>query len=74
MGWAFSQDFFREQAYRQMGLASLEEVVQLIEGLFVGRDANDLLAMLWTWQHADISANTRYQGDFQLAGHHPRLR
>ena len=57
-----------------MGLASLEEAVQLIEGLFVGRDANDLLAMLWTWQHADISANTRYQGDFQLAGHHPRIR
>ena len=50
-----------------MGLASLEEAVQLIEGLFVGRDANDLLAMLWTWQHADISANSRYNGDFTAA-------
>src|SRR5262245_39473048 len=58
-GWAFSQDFFREQAYRQMGAGSLEEAVQLIEGLFVRRDANDLLAMLWTWQHADISATRR---------------
>src|SRR5262249_38447787 len=25
--------------------------------------ANDLLAMLWTWQHADISANEIYGGD-----------
>jgi homoserine O-acetyltransferase/O-succinyltransferase len=24
-GWAFSQDFFREQEYRKMGLASLED-------------------------------------------------
>jgi homoserine O-acetyltransferase len=27
-------------------------------------DANDLLAKLWTWQHADISDNPRYQGNF----------
>ena len=23
-----------------------------------------VLAMLWTWQHADISANARFNGDF----------
>ena len=28
-----------------------------VRGAFRGRDANDLLAMLWTWWHADISAN-----------------
>ena len=65
-GWAFSQDFFREQEYRKMGLASLEDVVRFMEGRFRRRDANDLLAMLWTWQHADISANPKYKGD--LAG------
>jgi len=31
------------------------------------RDANDLLAMLWTWQHADISANELYGGDLGKA-------
>jgi homoserine O-acetyltransferase len=31
------------------------------------RDANDLLAMPWTWQHADISANELYHGDFAKA-------
>ena len=67
MGWAFSQDFFREQEYRKMGLASLEDSVRFLEGYFRRRDANDLLAMLWTWQHADISANECYKGDFAAA-------
>lgn len=31
------------------------------------RDANDLLALLWTWQQADISANERFNGDFEAA-------
>lgn len=67
MGWVFSQDFFREQEYRKMGFASLEDSVRFLEGYFRRRDANDLLAMLWTWQHADISANTIYKGDFAAA-------
>jgi homoserine O-acetyltransferase len=67
MGWGFSQDFFREQEYRKMGFASLEDSVRFLEGYFRRRDANDLLAMLWTWQHADISANAVYQGDFTAA-------
>ena len=64
MGWAFSQDFFREHEYRKMGLASLEDSVRFLEGYFRRHDANDLLAMLWTWQHADLSANHIYKGDF----------
>lgn len=67
MGWGFSQDFFREQEYRKMGFASLEDSVRFLEGYFRRRDANDLLAMLWTWQHADISANAIYKGDFAAA-------
>ena len=66
-GWALSQDFFREREYRKIGLASLEDTVRFLEGYFRRSDANDLLAMLWTWQHADISANTRYNGDFAEA-------
>jgi homoserine O-acetyltransferase len=67
MGWAFSQDFFREQEYRKMGFASQEDSVRFLEGYFRKRDANDLLAMLWTWQHADISANDIYKGDLAAA-------
>ncbi len=66
-GWAFSQDFFREQEYRKLRLASTEDVARFLEGRFRRRDANDLLAMLWTWQHADISANPVFSGDFGAA-------
>jgi homoserine O-acetyltransferase len=68
-GWAFSQTFFRNEAYKQMGLglASIEDVVGFVQGYFMRRDANDLLGMLWTWQHADISANDRFKGDFKAA-------
>ena len=41
--------------------------VLLIKALRECRETNNLLAMLWTWQHADISANTIYQGDFAAA-------
>jgi homoserine O-acetyltransferase len=66
-GWVYSQDFFREQEYRKLGLASMEDVVRSMEGRYRARDANDLLAMLWTWQHADISANETHKGDFAAA-------
>lgn len=66
-GWMFSQEFFRDAHYRALGLADLEAVVKFAQAYFMRRDANDLLAMLWTWQHADISANTRFAGDFVAA-------
>jgi hypothetical protein len=33
----------------------------------VPRDANNLSAMLWTWQKGDISANEMYDGDLERA-------
>ena len=38
-----------------------------MEPAFGSRDANDLLAMLWTWQNADISANEVFGGDLDRA-------
>jgi homoserine O-acetyltransferase len=66
-GWMFSQTFFREECYRLLGATEVDQVVALAQGVFMRRDANDLLAMLWTWQHADISANPRFDGDFEAA-------
>jgi hypothetical protein len=43
-GWAFPQGLFREEAYRKIGLASMEDTVRFLEGYFRRRDANDLLA------------------------------
>ena len=31
------------------------------------RDANNIMAMWWSWQYADISANDQYGGDIKKA-------
>jgi homoserine O-acetyltransferase len=66
-GWVYSQDFYREREHVKLGLATFEDVIGASEARYLQRDANDLLAMLWTWQHADISANPRHNGDFVAA-------
>lgn len=67
-GWAVSQAFYREEVYLDLGYSSLEDyLVAFWEGRRLGADANDLLAMIWTWQHADISVNEHYNGDFARA-------
>jgi homoserine O-acetyltransferase/O-succinyltransferase len=63
----FSPAFFREQEYKKLGQASPEDTMQFFEGFFRMSDANDLLAKLWTWHHADISANEIYNSDFVAA-------
>jgi len=66
-GWGLSQAFYREELWRKLGYSSLEDFLIVDwEGGFA-RDANDLLAMLWTWQQADISANELYGGNLKKA-------
>jgi homoserine O-acetyltransferase len=66
-GWVYSQDFYRQREYTKMGLASIDDVLRFSEQRYRSRDANDLLAMLWTWQHADVIANERFKGDITAA-------
>ena len=66
-GWAYSQDFFRRHGYRDLGFESADELLQFWADDHKSWDANDLLAMLATWQHADISANATFNGDFERA-------
>jgi homoserine O-acetyltransferase/O-succinyltransferase len=66
-GWVYSQDFYRGQEYTKLGLSSIDDVLRFSELRYRSRDANDLLAMLWTWQHADVSANGRFKGDLRAA-------
>ncbi len=67
-GWGLSQAFYREEVWRTVGYSSLEDfLIASWEAGFRRRDANDLLAMLWMWQHADISANELYNGDLKKA-------
>ncbi len=66
-GWAYSQTFFREKLYRKIGFNDYEELLVDWENDHLAWDANDLLAMLWTWQNGDISNNHLYQGNFEAA-------
>jgi homoserine O-acetyltransferase/O-succinyltransferase len=67
-GWALSQTFYREERFRDLGYASLEDfLVGYWESLYLARDANNILAMIWTWQHADLSANPLYEADYARA-------
>lgn len=68
-GWGFSQSFYREELdLKTLGYASLEDfLVSFWEGFFLPKDPNNLLAMLWTWQNGDISANELYNGDYKAA-------
>ena len=66
-GWVFSQGFFREELYREMGMESVADVIEFMKGYFGRREPNDLLGMLATWQAANIANNSRFNGDFDAA-------
>ena len=69
-----SQAFYREEVYLDIGYSSLEDyLVAFWEGRRLFADANDFLAMLRTWQNADISAERQVQRRLrQGAGRHHR--
>ena len=66
-GWAYSQAFYRKRLHRELGFETWEELLLDWERDHLDWDANDLLAKLRAWQQGDISANSRYQGDFERA-------
>jgi homoserine O-acetyltransferase len=67
-GWGLSQAFYREELYLKLGFASLEDfITRDWQARFRHHDGNDLLAMIHTWQSADISAAAPFDGDLKKA-------
>lgn len=66
-GWAYSQAFFRHQLWRNLGFGSIEELLQFWEQDHLFQDANNLLAVLDTWQRGDISDNPVFRKDYDSA-------
>ncbi len=67
-GWAMSHGFYRDEAWRTLGFSSLEDFLSRSwDGAFARRDANDLLAQIWTWQNGDISRAPQFGGDLAKA-------
>jgi len=67
-GWGLSAQFYWDEQWRQLGYATLDDfLVGYWEGHFLGRDANNLLAMLWTWKHGDVGKTAGFDGDTKKA-------
>jgi len=68
-GWGFSQAFYWDQVYKELGFSSLEDfLVGFWEGFFLDRrDPNNLLTMLWTWQKGDVGNTPGFDGDHVAA-------
>lgn len=67
-GWAMSQAFYREGLHKLDGFEGLDEYLQgKWDNNFAHMDANDLMAMIGTWQTMDVSNNERFNGNWELA-------
>lgn len=67
-GWAYSQEFYRDGHYGTIGYRSIDDLLIDWENDHIDNwDANNLIAKIWTWQHADIAANSAYEDDFRKA-------
>ena len=67
-GWAFSQAFYRNGLYRKIGYDSVADLLDdWADDHAANWDANDLLCKLATWQQGDVSAGTKFNGDFGAA-------
>ncbi|GAB4530961.1 MAG: alpha/beta fold hydrolase [Pleurocapsa sp.] len=66
--WAASQAYYKQGIYYQLGYDSLEDyLLRGWEANYRQRDPHNLLAMIDTWLHCDVSNNPTYQGNYQLA-------
>ena len=67
-GWAFSQTFYRDSLFQEIGYETMEDLLIDWENEHVENwDANNLLAKLATWQASDISVGPLYNGNFKMA-------
>jgi homoserine O-acetyltransferase len=67
-GWGLSQAFYYQKLYLEHGYSSIEDfLISFWEGKFLSIDANDLLAMAWTWQYSDIGMTPGCDGNREKA-------
>jgi homoserine O-acetyltransferase/O-succinyltransferase len=58
-GWAYSQAFFRNGSYRELGYESLDHLLAGWASDHEEMDANNLISVLGTWQRADVGTAAR---------------
>ncbi|MEM6664149.1 MAG: alpha/beta fold hydrolase [Pseudomonadota bacterium] len=66
--WALSQEWYRARLWEGMGFATLEDYLKNVwDAIYYGRDANDMLSLIATWQACDLGDNPVYNGDRDAA-------
>lgn len=65
--WGWSQEWFRLGLYKEMGLNSVDEVINWFEEFILTWDANNLIALARTWQNNNVGDTPGFNGDFQTA-------
>jgi homoserine O-acetyltransferase len=64
-GWGFSQPFYRDETWRELGFKSLEDfLVGFWEAFFLKREPENLTTLIYTWQYGDISDNPVFFKNF----------
>ena len=68
-GWGFSQAFYWEEAWREMGFTSFDDFLYgFWENFFRdGRDPNNLITMLRTWHSGNVGNTPGFGGDVEKA-------
>ncbi|MEL6408888.1 MAG: alpha/beta fold hydrolase [Pseudomonadota bacterium] len=67
-GWALSREWYRAKMWETQGFASLEDYLKgNWDGIYFGRDSNDMLSLIATWQACDLGNNPVYNGDREAA-------
>lgn len=65
--WAMSPEFYRRGLHLEQAASVDDYVARRWADNFIGRDANDLLSMMNTWQRADLSDDPAFLGDWKAA-------
>jgi len=67
-GWGFSQTWYRQELYKELGHPSVEDfLVAFWENFFLQCDANNLLSQAKTWQTHNVGLSPGFNGDHKKA-------
>lgn len=66
--WGHSSGFYAERRYEELGMPDLESYLSgWWEAYFLARDANDVLALISTWESADLAEAVGPEGSAEEA-------
>lgn len=68
-GWGFSQAFYWNETWRELGFTSLDDFLYGFWEQFFrdGRDPNNLIAMIGTWHAGNVGNTPGFDGDHEAA-------